>query len=573
MKKIIFNTMLFAATITSFTACSTDEKEDTVFDKEVKTDLKSKSELPEWLADYVSSLEYVPEGLAIPESSSGIYRFVWKDNIYYEYYSSQSVMHEHIYTADGIPFKLTNSNYESFSNEVSDWTIVYVLKMSHEMPKKVIYPMDKSDMIKDFVSKEFNTARAYKTISIINRVKSDYQAEVWYRVDGDTACVVIDSAEQLKAMYKGNDQLPEIDYNRYSFLLGKIKVKKGDWALRRQEIRLDGRLRPSLCLFFESSSSLDINNPSNDSEDCFFGGLYPKLSIKSLDIIPYYNNVKDKPYQINYLDPYFPHTIDLYKRNWEVLQFVDGNLSLGDADGRFVCDYGDGHFSGIYKVDQLRGFRKGCTFWGDMKVTIDEVEVSKNNRIDKRLSPILYAYQYIEKYTISEDHATFHLSYFDNALLLDRFHFNSSGYYPSYNTLMTDESCKNIDDLIKTKLGQVSLSDFNKYVVGHSWKDVEVHELRYDGKYDKKNIWEYMAGYRVTTYEFNNDKVSDSIHEAKSYRYDETSNSLYFGDEKKFAILSLSEQKIVAFQYVNALNDNDELKPVLYRYVILKRHS
>ena len=60
----------------ALTACSSDElPADPSFDQDIKTELVDKSQLPEWLADYVSYLEYVPEGQELPTEKSGIYRF------------------------------------------------------------------------------------------------------------------------------------------------------------------------------------------------------------------------------------------------------------------------------------------------------------------------------------------------------------------------------------------------------------------------------------------------------------------------------------------------------------------
>ena len=50
----------------AFTACGSDElPADPSFDQDIKTELVDKSQLPEWLADYVSYLEYVPESFRV----------------------------------------------------------------------------------------------------------------------------------------------------------------------------------------------------------------------------------------------------------------------------------------------------------------------------------------------------------------------------------------------------------------------------------------------------------------------------------------------------------------------------
>ena len=62
MKQNTFKSTLALVAIAFLTACGSDElPADPSFDQDIKTELVDKSQLPEWLADYVSYLEYVPE--------------------------------------------------------------------------------------------------------------------------------------------------------------------------------------------------------------------------------------------------------------------------------------------------------------------------------------------------------------------------------------------------------------------------------------------------------------------------------------------------------------------------------
>ena len=80
MKQNTFISTLALVAIAFLTACGSDElPADPSFDQDIKTELVDKSQLPEWLADYVSYLEYVPEGQELPTEKSGIYRFEWND--------------------------------------------------------------------------------------------------------------------------------------------------------------------------------------------------------------------------------------------------------------------------------------------------------------------------------------------------------------------------------------------------------------------------------------------------------------------------------------------------------------
>lgn len=81
------------------TACSSEDyTDDPIFDQEIKTELVDKSQLPEWLADYVTYLEYVPEGQELPKEPSGIYRFEWNDMTFYNiYFPNQSTVYTFIH--------------------------------------------------------------------------------------------------------------------------------------------------------------------------------------------------------------------------------------------------------------------------------------------------------------------------------------------------------------------------------------------------------------------------------------------------------------------------------------------
>ena len=55
MKYRHYLSILALAALISMTACKDDYTEDHAFDEDIKTELVDKSELPEWLADYICS--------------------------------------------------------------------------------------------------------------------------------------------------------------------------------------------------------------------------------------------------------------------------------------------------------------------------------------------------------------------------------------------------------------------------------------------------------------------------------------------------------------------------------------
>ena len=152
--------LIALSVLCSFVACASDDyTDDPIFDQEIKTELIDKSQLPEWLADYVTYLEYVPEGQELPTEKSGIYRFEWNGETYYEYYStSQIAMHTDIHKSDGSLFFLKANDSKSFSEGAHNWTIIYMLHPSHEKPKDRIYPEQiQNQGIADFIENALNS--------------------------------------------------------------------------------------------------------------------------------------------------------------------------------------------------------------------------------------------------------------------------------------------------------------------------------------------------------------------------------------------------------------------------------
>ena len=92
MKQYTYIRTLALMAIFAFAACGgEDYTDDPIFDQDVKTELVDKSELPEWLADYINYLEYVPEGQDLPTEPSGIYRFEWDGKTFYPKFRSTLV--------------------------------------------------------------------------------------------------------------------------------------------------------------------------------------------------------------------------------------------------------------------------------------------------------------------------------------------------------------------------------------------------------------------------------------------------------------------------------------------------
>ena len=273
------STMAIAALI-SFTACTSEDYKDDPAFKDVTVDLKDLTELPVWLANYIVFLEYVPEGKEIPSEPAGFYRFEWNGNTYYEYYStSQNAMHTEIYTAEGKPYILMEEDYKSFSDGVRNWTLVYLLQPSNNYSHISFYPSEVPDSINNFFERQFNHFGW-------NGFVFQYQ-----NIDNDVAdCYVINSTEQLERIYVGIDHIPQIDFSRYTLILGKVPIPNG-YSLIRQKITkageystLDPHPLSEHVLWLSFVRYENDDRWGNEKESYNFWALYPKMNEESVEV-------------------------------------------------------------------------------------------------------------------------------------------------------------------------------------------------------------------------------------------------------------------------------------------------
>lgn len=261
--------------IFAFTACGgEDYTDDPIFNQEIKTELVDKSQLPEWLADYINHLEYVPEGQDLPTEPSGIYRFKWNNRFFYEVYTpSQTMMHSDLYIDDGTPVQLVESDYKSLTDNARDWTIVYLLQPSHQPSRNTVYPVETHKYDSFFE----------KTMSYPRYFRFDM-----YKI-GDYV-YTINSEEQLRSELHIITwlQWPQIDFSKYTLVIGRIPTYRQK-PLRRHEIITDGQVS-TLCLYFERKLRMDEFMSEDTIEYRPFWALYPKMEEKVLNMEIIVNN-------------------------------------------------------------------------------------------------------------------------------------------------------------------------------------------------------------------------------------------------------------------------------------------
>ena len=269
MKQNTFMSILALVAIAFLTACGSDELPgDPSFDQDIKTELVDKSQLPEWLADYVGYLEYdqIHSSLESQNATKGVYRFEWLGRTFYELYSpAQSTVYSNMYTEDGMPIELTLTYYKTFSDQVKNWTIVYLLNPTSQMPKNIIYP-------------------------VTTQTQEDNDTLIQRMGGLERKFYLVNSEEQLRNLFGKSDGLPQIDFARYSLVLGRCTVPD-DFRLKRQEIDTNGK-KPVLKTYFEREiiPNQIIHVYNTDYYPRPVWSLFPKLPFETGDVETILNN-------------------------------------------------------------------------------------------------------------------------------------------------------------------------------------------------------------------------------------------------------------------------------------------
>ena len=297
MKQNTFKSTLALVAIFAFTACGSDElPADPSFDQDIKTELVDKSQLPEWLADYVSYLEYVPEGQELPTEKSGIYRFEWNGQTYYELYSpSQTMMHDNLFSSNGTPVRLVEDDYKSLTDNAHDWTIVYLLQPSHQPLQNHAYP-----------------AEVHEYDSFFERAMSSPRDFKFDMFKFKEYLYAINSEEQFESEKASFAILywPKIDFSKYTLVIGRVNALRHT-SLKRQEI-MTGSEGSILRLYYERNLKMGEFFEEDTIEIRPFWALYPKIQDKKLNIEVIANN---RPYgnitkEVVISDP-------MFGENWE----------------------------------------------------------------------------------------------------------------------------------------------------------------------------------------------------------------------------------------------------------------
>ena len=97
--------------------------------------------------------------------------------------------------------------------------------------------------------------------------------------EGVDTCIVINDAEELKAIYSGKEEIPSIDFSNYTLLIGKASMPYG-YRVCSQHLSLDG-LKSTLNITYDwplGTGAVIINS------DMPYWGVYPKCIVNGLNV-------------------------------------------------------------------------------------------------------------------------------------------------------------------------------------------------------------------------------------------------------------------------------------------------
>ena len=105
----------------------------------------------------------------------------------------------------------------------------------------------------------------------------------------DTCCI-INSYEELNAVYSGEKQLPDIDFSSVTLVIGKAYVPSQNYYIYDQSISIpDAEQKVTLTLTFKNDRMA-----TQAYADLFYWGFYPKFEAKEIKVIKVGNNHERK---------------------------------------------------------------------------------------------------------------------------------------------------------------------------------------------------------------------------------------------------------------------------------------
>ena len=126
-------------------------------------------------------------------------------------------------------------------------------------------------------------------------------------VDSDQdECYVINSPEELKSIYKGDKEIPNIDFERWTLVIGQLVAPNAFYPVLKQDLMFNDN-KCHLTLYVPNLEGKDLNGLNCRTEYLYFWGLYRKFNTESISVgyikEGHLRTIKEAGYkEIGYLD-------------------------------------------------------------------------------------------------------------------------------------------------------------------------------------------------------------------------------------------------------------------------------
>ena len=153
-----------------------------------------------------------------------------------------------------------------------NWTIVYMLNPTHDMPKDNIYPV-----ISEWFDQYDSKVRDYLSFK-----ENPNEFRLY-----DQFFFLVNTEKELKQLLGNSAKLPEIDFSSHTLIIGMADVEYGS-SLDYQRIHIEDSM-PTLQLYFKKKMFLN-QKPTDTREAFFIWGVYPKLPYETIKLKSFWDN-------------------------------------------------------------------------------------------------------------------------------------------------------------------------------------------------------------------------------------------------------------------------------------------
>ena len=284
MKKQLLMISLFFA-LGMFCACSDDdgtskEYSESDIDLLLETKIGSANQnvqnvdgLPGWLQ---KRLSYVTKNIDLykefPELTFSVYQCEWKGKVFYFIPNPlESCFYcNTVFRSDGTMIEWNSIDQTiDFATNSSSWECIYKIVMTPDNGNtEQIKPIEEGA---DYIT----IADFFK--SIYNHY-SDTEYRIFFDGSDESQCLMINSTSELLSKYTGTDPFPDIDFNKYTLIVGQEMMPKSYYSVLHQELFSDGDML-----------RLNVYVPQMEGgyymvQHLFYWGLYPKLHSSKITV-------------------------------------------------------------------------------------------------------------------------------------------------------------------------------------------------------------------------------------------------------------------------------------------------